>query len=172
MYCCSVDVERTIRTQKICFNEFKSDKINNVIFEFMGYIFALALLTFAIYYEIDHTNDLHKDALGSFFSILLPFCLFLFMVFLHSNKRKLTKVASLSRADIVKAVDELNWTIDSNDANCIVILPDNWNQITIVFDSKDAYIHSLRVGRSGYSRYLFNQEQLLFKIDDIKKNAV
>ena len=74
--------------------------------------------------------------------------------------------------DIVKAIVELNWIIDFNDTNYMVILPDNWKQITIVFNGRDAYIHSLRVVRFGYSRSLFMQEQLLNKIDDIKKNAV
>jgi hypothetical protein len=169
MYCNRVDVERTIRTQRICFNESKWNKINNDIIQIMGCLFAMGLLIYAISFEIGHRNDLHRDALGSFFSIFLPLCLLMFMVFHYSNNRKLTKVSPLIKMDIVKAINELNWIIDFNDANCMVILPDNWKQITIVFDGRDAYIHSLREGRFGYSRSLFMQEELLNKIDDIKK---
>jgi len=172
MYCSSVNVEKTKRTQKICFNESKWNIINNEIFEVFGILFSLGILCYSIHFEIVQDNYIHRDALGSFFTIFLPLCFFLLMVFRYSNYRKLSKVPTLTKDDILNAVNELNWTIDYIDHNYMVISPDNWKQITIIFDDKITYVHSLRQGRVSYSKNNFAQEQLLNKIEELNKNAV
>ena len=76
MYCSSVNVEKTKRTQKICFNESKWNIINNEIFEVFGILFSLGILCYSIHFEIVQDNYIHRDALGSFLQFSYHFVFF------------------------------------------------------------------------------------------------
>jgi hypothetical protein len=169
----NLDIEKSLRTKKICLKDPYVSNFSNIVFDFMTILLVFGIQIYAIYYEISHINDDNKDTLGTFFSIFLPFCFCVLAVFYMADRRKLTKLPILSKKDILEATNQLNWKIEHLDTNFIIIIPKISVQINILFDQYDVYIYTLKEGLRGtWGKNQSIQYVFLKKIEEIKKHDV
>lgn len=158
-----VDVQESIKTQRITFVDSVVEEFCNVSFYVGTNIFSWSIFAYVVYYELYEVA--HSDLLSLFFSVILlaSWCVVLF--YISVTRRKLTRVTTLTKESILQDLQTIDWEVVHQTPDYVVIKPDLFRQITLIFDNDDVYIHALSEGRGFiYRRLGFLEKQFLKKI--------